>query len=162
MVSLEKVSHTWIKEKLWIMSVFSNTSSCGITCWLKLVPCKCVSSKKFPLEVSVNVRGLIMDWMDCKDTSLSFQAAAASRQTLIRRPLHLAVTKSCSPVQPLYKNTLLEHCWDQTATQHNFILEINHSHMWKSDKSQHEYFKDQITECLTDLHQHINSVKKIC
>lgn len=49
---LPKVFHTRIKEMLRNMSVFLNISSCVITCWLKLDPLNCTSSKKSPVQFS--------------------------------------------------------------------------------------------------------------
>lgn len=107
-ISIYKI-HLHMNER--VRNCACNFSSCRILCWLKLVSLKSVSSRNVSMEVLVNVRGLIVDWMDCKDTSQSFQPAAR-RQTVIRGPLHLALTKRCSPVQPLYENKLLQHCWD--------------------------------------------------
>lgn len=128
-----------------------------LTYWLKLVPLKCGSSRKFPLEVLVNVRGLIMVWIDCKDTSV----ISTSRQTLLRRPLQLALTKICSSVQPLQEeeitSTLLGlKCvrWQHKRTS---ILKWPITDTFRCFRN----FKAQITACLTDLHQHINTVEKI-
>lgn len=64
---------------------------------------------------------------DCKNTPQSFEAAAR-RQTVIREPLHLALTKRRSPVQPLDKNKRLNAAglkWVGQQHQRTCVLKIN-------------------------------------
>lgn len=149
--------HTIITENIETWWVLKSLIHKLLTYWLKLVPLKCGSSRKFPLEVLVNVRGLIMVWIDCKDTSV----ISTSRQTLLRRPLQLALTKTCSSVQPLQEeeitSTLLGLKCVRRQHKRTSILKWPITDTFRCFRN----FKAQITACLTDLHQHINTVEKI-